>query len=272
LSSVFDEIIQGIPKQKAVASPEHGEYSLPSTSSSICYSNPVPFSTEYKANIDPAKGIIESYLTVWNHTATGERYVDSYLDTVEPGSFKNTISNLNQERRHRGDNALAPFLWQHDRKELLGSVVNLEEQSKGVVYTAQLNMKVQRAREAFALAEEKQIGSSYGYDPIRYQYSTDTKGNEIRHLLEIKLHESSLVSHPANPYAVILGTKDKKRINSRIEELASKMNTSFDDLERLLKGMTTAWPNLDAAPFIDSQSEVDQDISALLREIQRQMR
>ena len=181
-----------------------------------------------------------------------------------------TIANLNQTRKQTNNPYLLLYLWQHDKHAPIGGIKGLTEDSQGVIYEAQINMNVQKGREAFALVEEQQVGgSSYGYDPVQHYYTGD-----IRHLKEVTLHEVSVVSFPANPHARTLSVKSSTNTTaSRIDELAYKMNASFAELERQLKSMDSAFPEFDwLKDAHEYQSETGQDITALLIDIQRRMR
>jgi HK97 family phage prohead protease len=182
--SEFDAIL----KAQAIALP--AKYS---------HSAPVKWQAEVKSV--GKQGIITSWLTQYNNP-DGTPFIDGYNDFVEPGSFTKTIRELNQRRRTIDNPYLCPDLWQHDRSEQIGGITNLTEDSKGVIYEAQLLLSIQRAKEAFDLAEAKMIGSSYGYNPILYEPK-----NGIRHLQEIELREVSQVSFPANYLATVIGTK-----------------------------------------------------------------
>ncbi len=115
-----------------------------------------------------------------------------------------SIKSLNTARKRTNNPYLTLYLWQHSKADVIGGVKDIVEDSQGVAYVAQINMAVQRGREAFALAEAKQIGgSSYGYNPKRYYY--DEKDH--RHLVEVDILEASLVSFPANPHATVLDAK-----------------------------------------------------------------
>jgi hypothetical protein len=78
-------------------------------------------------------------------------------------------------------------------------------------------MGVQRAREALDIAEQKGIGSSYGYDPDLVAFVGDT-----RHLKSVTLHEVSQVSFPANPHAPILDVKSRFYVPSTYPQWTNK--------------------------------------------------
>ncbi len=175
------------------------------------YEKSAPFPSEFKADINKRKGIIESYLTVFDDPETGQPFVDPYLDVIERGSFNKTIANLEAMRKRSNDPHLCAYLWQHDRKEPLGGVTYLKENSTGIVYTAQLVQSVKRAQETLDLMEQKMLGSSFGYDPILFEHKGD-----IRHLKEIRLHECSAVTFPANHHAKVLAVKSSFFVPSNL--------------------------------------------------------
>ncbi len=171
----------------------------------LAYSRPLSLylPEEFKAtDFNRKKGILTAYLTVYNGD-DGEPFVDPYLDVVCPGSFTKTIQGLDSFRKSHNNPWLCPNLWQHDRGEITGSVIGLTEDSKGVIYETQFLMSIKRAQDAFDLMEAKMLGSSYGYDPIRYEPK-----DGLRYLQEIRLREVSQVTFPANNLAGMISTKE----------------------------------------------------------------
>jgi len=153
-------------------------------------------------DVNKKQGIITAYLTVYRND-DGTPFVDPYKDIIAPGSFTKTIQELDAARNRKHNPWLIPNLWQHDRYQIIGGVKALSEDSKGIIYETHLCMGVKQAQEALELADKKMIGSSYGYDPLRF---TMLPG-DIRELKEIKLREISQVTFPANDIAPIIGTK-----------------------------------------------------------------
>ncbi len=208
MAASIDEIIHGLEKYDT-GRPFSATRNAPQYSTSA----PVPngrvvqnFPSALKeADVNKKTGTVTAYLTVYCND-DGSPFVDPYNDIIEPGSFSNTIQKLDTFRKSTNNPWLCPSLWQHDRHELIGGIARLGEDSKGVIYEAHLATGVQRAREALELADRKMIGSSYGYDPVRFQIMP---GN-IRSLKEIALHEQSFVSFPANPLAPILDVKGRR--------------------------------------------------------------
>lgn len=133
-------------------------------------------------------------------TFTGYASVFSKKDLeneiVEPGAFKRTLEH-NKGR--------FPLLWQHDKREVIGSIEEAKEDLKGLQVKGRLSMGVQRAKDAYALLKDGVIrGMSIGFKTIQDEWERKTGA---RHLKEIRLHEVSLVTFAANPHALVTSVK-----------------------------------------------------------------
>lgn len=167
----------------------------------------VPTSLEWKSDYDVNRkqGIITAYLTVYHIPGTQEPVVDDYQDWVSPGSFTKTLQELATARKSRNLPYLTKNLWQHNPNWLTGGVSALYEDSKGVIYESKMAKGVRLADEVLELAEQKMVGSSFGYFATRANRDA-TSG--IRVIRELLLQEVSQVVFPANEYAPIIGVKD----------------------------------------------------------------
>jgi uncharacterized protein len=152
------------------------------------------------------KGELSAYLTIYNDP-DGSPHVDSYNDTIAPGFMTKTIQKLEQTRRYKNAEYLCPDLWQHESHNPIGGVKTLQEDSQGVYYVTQLNMFLRQAQECAELVKQGILGTSYGYDVVRYQMMG---GNNNRALLEVDLWEVSQVTFAANDL-VGMGTIDIKQ-------------------------------------------------------------
>ncbi len=117
-------------------------------------------------------------------------------DIIEKGAFKRTLD-------HTGGNF--PILWQHKPDEPIGVGLEAKEDENGLFVRGQINLDTQRGKEAYALLKQGAIkGLSIGYDPIKKDYK-----NGKRILREIRLHEWSVVTFPANLQANVLDVKEE---------------------------------------------------------------
>lgn len=144
-------------------------------------------------------------------------------DIVAPGAFKKTIK----------ENPDVPILWSHD--ELIGVNKAAEEDRKGLYVEGELNLDVQRGREAYALAKQRAVkGLSIGFSPVTVDYSRAKEG--IRILKEVKLYEYSLTPFPMNERAGISSIKcwdDVQVEMGRMEKFLSKQSLSAKERDAL---------------------------------------
>lgn len=133
-------------------------------------------------------------------------------EVVDPGAFTRTLA-------HKGGEY--PLLWQHKKDEPIG-LATLRQTDKGLELDGQLNLEVQRAREAYGLLKQKAVrGISYGFKTIKSSID-----KTVRHLKEIKLWEVSLVTFPANPDAVVTEVK--------AEQLAEELKADGTEVQTLI--------------------------------------
>jgi HK97 family phage prohead protease len=138
------------------------------------------FPFELKSLTD--EGLLEGYAAVFGN-------VDLGGDLIEPGAFTKTIQETGGK---------VPILWSHDREQPIGVSSTLEQDRKGLLVTGQLNMDVQKGREARSLLQQGAFaGLSIGYKTIKPIYEAG-----VRHLKELALKEFSPVVFPMNPLAL----------------------------------------------------------------------
>lgn len=134
---------------------------------------------------DTDKGVIEGYGSVFGN-------VDFHNDIVDRGAFRKSL----QKR-------MPALLLHHDMRQVAGVWQDAEEDDKGLRLRGQLNMEVQKAREAFYLAKQGALkGLSIGFYTRK-----DRIVDGVRHIEEAELLEVSMVTFPANERAQLTGTK-----------------------------------------------------------------
>jgi uncharacterized protein len=149
----------------------------------------LPFSAEVK--LDYEGRTIEGYAAAFNN-------VDLVNDVIVPGAFAKTLV----ERGSR-----VKLLWQHDTKQPLGKILEMKEDPRGLFFKAIIS-DTQAGRDALALLRDGAIeGMSIGYDPMDHEYMK-VDGKVVRQLKQLRLHEISLVTMPANPEAGVTALKD----------------------------------------------------------------
>jgi hypothetical protein len=137
--------------------------------------------------------------------------IDEYRDVVERGAYTKTITE---------NGGRLPLLWQHDPAMPIGSLA-IKDGEDGLEVEGKLLLadEVPEARKAYALLKAGIVrGLSIGFKAIRKK----TEDN-IRRLKEIKLYEGSLVTIPANRFALVTAVKalriETKDFNAELEQI-----------------------------------------------------
>lgn len=121
---------------------------------------------------------------------------DSYKEIVLPGAFAASIE------KHAEKDTAPVLLWQHKSDEPIGVWDSVKEDDTGLLMTGRF-AGTQRGKEAHTLLKMGAIrGLSIGYSvPKGGAQFDEEKG--ITELSQINLWETSLVTFPANPDAVV---------------------------------------------------------------------
>lgn len=149
--------------------------------------------------------------------------VDRQDDVILPGAFKKTLEE--------NGGAGWPLLWQHDTHEPIG-LVQAEEKDYGLWVEGQLNLDVQRGREAHSLLKQKAIRAmSVGYKSVK---SVRDAQSYVRTLLEMKLFEMSLATIPANELALVSDVKTIERALRESGADPKRVAELLDEMKALL--------------------------------------
>ncbi len=181
----------------------------------------LPPKTEFKSfhferkSIDEDQGIITGYLSTFGN-------VDLQNDRVAKGAFSKTITEGKSRMQTRG--LIWPALWFHNPEQPIGKVVDVEEDDKGLLITAQLDIATNSqgipnnplAVMAFSGFKSGFVSElSMGYIAIQKDY--DKQG--VRNLKECAIVEASAVTalFAANPDALVsaAGVKSMQGVQSK---------------------------------------------------------
>ena len=133
-------------------------------------------------------GAFEGYASVFG-------IVDQGMDVVERGAFGKSI----------GSGRKVKMLWQHDQQKVIGVWDEVKEDERGLFVSGRLLKGVAQAEEAMVLMRAGAIDSmSIGYRTIE---AIPEGGGRIRKLMEVELHEISLVTFPMLPDAKVTAMK-----------------------------------------------------------------
>lgn len=167
------------------------------------------FAWEVKA-IDEA-GFIEGL-------AAGFGNVDYGGDRILPGAFRKSIE----------EKTGVPMLLYHDQHRPVGRWSEFEESSAGLVAKGRISTRTRDGGEAYELVKDGALsGLSIGYDPVNKRMA-----GKVRELVEIDLHEVSLVAIGMNPRATVTAIKEFEDLRNRI---AAGDRLTVREMERLMK-------------------------------------
>lgn len=150
---------------------------------------------------DDATGTVKGYLSTFGN-------IDETGDRVCAGAFKRTLQSKYEYKKKHNKTYLMPLLWQHSTDEPIGGYTEAKEDSVGLYVEFQVDMDVQRGREAYSGLKKGYIfQQSIGYDTINSEWVQEPDGKMVRNLLELRLWEGSVVTFPANELAVVTSVK-----------------------------------------------------------------
>lgn len=147
--------------------------------------------TAFEVKKEPdADGLFEGYASVFG-------VVDQGMDVVERGAFAKSLSSGRKVK----------MLWQHDPGQPIGVWDEIREDEKGLFVRGRLLKGVAQAEEAMVLMRAGALDSmSIGYRTVE---AASEGGGRIRKLMEVELHEVSLVTFPMLPAAKISSVKSE---------------------------------------------------------------
>lgn len=146
--------------------------------------------------LDVTGRTVEGYGAVFGNT-------DAYGDIIHKGAFAKTIAERGGKIK---------FLYQHEPSMVLGRVLELREDEKGLFVKAIVS-DTQVGRDVLALLQDGALdGMSIGYDAIKggVEFTESQDGSVTRNLKEIRLWEISLVTFPANELATVTALKARE--------------------------------------------------------------
>jgi HK97 family phage prohead protease len=137
-------------------------------------------------------GLVRGYASTYGN-------VDRGNDKVLAGAFTKSLN------KYKGSGRPIKMYYQHDNKEIIGGfpIDKIRDDGNGLYVEGQINLDVQKGREAYALAKQGVMTDfSIGYTVNDY----DLKAG-VRELKDLDLWEISMVGEPMNEKANILSVK-----------------------------------------------------------------
>jgi HK97 family phage prohead protease len=188
-------------------------------------------------------GTFEGYGSTWTERP------DSYGDIVQAGAFAASL------KAHDEAGTAPAMLWSHNQDEPIGRFLEVREDAHGLYLKGQLELELQRGKEAHILAKNGVLGLSIGY--LLRDFKRGPNGTTI--LTEIDLKEVSLVALPANSEAKITSVKSALA-NGDLRAFERSMRDALDlsakQVKTLLAGGWKALYRDDAAPEMEALKSV----------------
>lgn len=214
--------------------------------------NPIRFKSfvlEGATTFDDATGEVTGYASIFGN-------IDHAGDVIEHGAYTKTIAESGNKVR---------FLWQHDRSEPIGSVLELKEDGKGLWFRAKF-ANTQRAQEARELMSMGAMDSfSIGYVPV-LEVRDEVNGRVINRIKEVRLFEISPVTFPCNPEATIASIKSINERTSSLTDEEQNMVLAFMDwlaAERKAQDRINVNVTVEATDLVESLQEVAEALADL---------
>ena len=187
---------------------------------------------------DLKQGIVSGYFAMF-----GNKDLDG--DIIEKGAFAKTI----QERGPKGK-GLIKYLLDHDRYKAVAKITELEEDSKGLRYTAKIGTH-SLGQDFLKMIESELINQhSFGFVTVKEFFDSQAKANRIK---EVMMHEGSAIQFlGANPETTFIDLKSIDdhlqyleklekfiRTTDATDETIITLETRLKSLSELLKPVNT---------------------------------
>jgi len=178
-------------------------------------------------------------LGVFTGIASAVGVLDRHHEVIEKGAFDADLTE---------NGATRVLLWQHDPGKPIG-VIHLSTDQRGdLVAKGEINLETTQGREAYALLKQGAIGAmSIGFNIPDGGAAFDAKAGVLR-ILAVQTWETSLVTFPANPAAVVdsvkqafgmptrtLSTGEREQIASTITRLQAALDADQPREEKSLQ-------------------------------------
>lgn len=194
-------------------------------------------------------GVFEGFGSIFGN-------VDSYGDIVAKGAFEESLQR----------NGMPALLLQHNSMDIGGVYTQAEEKENGLFLKGELNLDVQKAREAYSLMKQGALkGLSIGFVTKEDEFDRDTG---IRTIKRVDLMEVSLVTFPANKEAMVTQVKSLPETERQFEKFLRDAGYGQTQSKAIVsdgfKGYLNMQRDVDTADNLDDvQRDVDELKEAL---------
>ena len=207
---------------------------------------------------DLKQGIVSGYFAMF-----GNKDLDG--DIIEKGAFTKTI----QERGPKGK-GLIKYLLDHDRYKAVAKITELEEDSKGLRYTAKIGTH-SLGQDFLKMIESELINQhSFGFVTVKEFFDSQAKANRIK---EVMMHEGSAIQFlGANPETTFIDLKSIDDHLQYLEKLEKFIRTTdatdetIITLETRLKSLSELLKPVDTTL---NEEKADLDTKSIIEQLKK---
>lgn len=145
--------------------------------------------------------------------------VDLHGDVVRKGAFARTLGEWKTLAEETG--AVIPLLYGHDTHDPnnnVGFLKSAEEDEHGLKVHGKVDLEGGNGPQVYRLIKGRRLRQmSFAYE-VRDSRPSEVDGKQFNELLDLKLHEVSLVPMGANPRTELLGVKEADQLTDTVTE------------------------------------------------------
>lgn len=145
--------------------------------------------------------------------------IDLHGDVVRKGAFTRTLEEWKTLAEETG--AVIPLLYGHDTYDPnnnIGYLKLAEEDEHGLKVHGKVDLEGGNGPQVYRLIKGRRLRQmSFAYE-VRDSRPGEVEGKQFTELLDLKLHEVSLVPMGANPKTELLGVKEADQLTDTITE------------------------------------------------------
>ena len=143
-------------------------------------------------------------------------------DVIEPGAFTKTLA----------ENPTVPLLWQHKSDEVIGEIT-LREAANKILAEGKIDLEDPMGQKAYGKLKKRLIkGLSIGFQALKSTWEEiekDGRTRFVRHINELKLWETSIVTFAMAPQAQITRVKsaEEETLERRLASLENQVSQAL---------------------------------------------
>ena len=196
------------------------------------------------------------------HPTSSWRLPPGWTDTLRAGAFKKTLAE------HKKLGTLPAMLLQHSSYDLpVGTWVQAEEDDQGLKLSGKLATKTATGRDVYELLKIGALtGLSIGFTPVKVKLDEKTM---VREILEVDLHEVSIVTIPGIAAARVTDVKSALRDPRSFErQLRDVLGLTQSEAKKLMaEGYKAVAPRDVSGPDHDEREAEAKRAAEMLRRL-----